>query len=163
MNDQRRAADLPPWDGAPRDELPTRCPFGITLLAILKGRRGFPAGDILSDTLSYGAVNYVRGGEIETDDKGDTSVVLWVPAFKDQLGHVREQEEPAEHTPLSERERWRIAELAVSALGAAMSHVAVHFGFLTDDSSFAMPWYDYCRHYPHPPEFAMGFWDYDEE
>jgi hypothetical protein len=38
-----------------------------------------------------------------------------------------------------------------------MSHVAVHLGFLTTDSSFAMPWHEYCRHYTHPPEFAMAF------
>ena len=28
-----------------------RFPFGITLLALLKGRDGFPAGAVLSDTL----------------------------------------------------------------------------------------------------------------
>lgn len=158
-----RPAAYPRWDGVPRDELPTRFPFGLTLVALLTGRRGFPAGEILSETLRYAAAGYIRGGKIETDDKGDTSVVLWVPAFKDQRGRTRELEEPTEHTPLSESERWQIAELALAGLGAAMPDTVVRLGFLTADASFALPWNEYCRHYPHPPEFALGYWDYEPE
>jgi hypothetical protein len=162
-NHQRPPAGPPAWHGTPRDELPTRFPFGLTFLALLTGRRGFPAGEVLSDTLCNGAAGYIRGGEIETDAKGDTSVVLWVPAFKDQQGHIREQDEPAEHTRLDEDERWQIAELAFAALGAAMPDTVVRLGFLTDDGSVALPWNEYCRHYPHPPEFAFAFWDHDAE
>jgi hypothetical protein len=157
------AAGPPPWHGTPRDELPTRFPFGITFLALLIGRRGFPGGETLSDTLANGAGGYIRGGEIETDDKGDTCVVLWVPAFKDQQGYVRDEEESAEHTPLREIERWQIAEMALAALGAAMPDTVVRLGFLTPDASFALPWNEYCRHYPYPPEFAFAFWDHDAE
>jgi len=153
----------PDWDGLPRDELPMRFPFGPTLLAVLTGRRGFPAGAILSETLRYGAVNYIRGGKVETDEDGGTFVTLWVPAYEDQESYIREREEPAPHIMLGESDRWEIAGLALSALGAAMSHRGVYLGFLTPDSSFARPWQDYCRHYTHPPEFALGFWEYDAE
>lgn len=97
----------PEWDGIPRNELPGRFPFGIALLAVLKGRHGFPAGEILSDTSTNGAANHIRGGQIDTDEDGDTSVALWVPAFEDQRSEIRDREEPAEHTPLSEAERWK--------------------------------------------------------
>jgi hypothetical protein len=151
------------WDGIPRDELPMRFPFGVTLLALLKGRRGFPAGEVLSETLNRGAVSYIRGGQIETDERGGTSVALWVPAYADQQSDVREREEPAEHVPLPESERWEIAELALAALGAAMSDRIVHLGFLTAESSFVLDWHEYCRHYAHPPEFALGYWEYEEQ
>ena len=74
----------PAWDGVRRDELPLRFPFGLALIALLKGRRGFPAGEILAVALNRGAVCYIRGGVIEADERGDTSVTLWVPAFADQ-------------------------------------------------------------------------------
>ena len=151
------------WDGVPRDEVPLRFPFGLALIALLKDRRGFPAGEILAETLNRGAVNYIRGGVIEVDERGDTSVTLWVPAFADQQSDVREREGPAEHVPLGEGERWEIAELAFAALGAAMSDRVVHFGFLTPESSFVLDWHEYCRHYPHPPEFALGYWECEEE
>jgi hypothetical protein len=140
-----------------------RFPFGITLLALLKGRHGFPAGEILSDTLIYGAANHIRGGEIVTHEEGDTSVTLWIPAFEDQRSEIRDREEPAEHTPLSEAERWEITELAFAALGASIPDRAVYFGFLTADSSFVLPWHEYCRHYEHPPEYAFGYWEYAPE
>jgi hypothetical protein len=54
-------------------------------------------------------------------------------------------------------------ELAFAALGAAMPDRVVHFGFLTANSSFALPWHEYCRHYPHPPEYALGYWEYESE
>jgi hypothetical protein len=73
-----------------------------------------------------------------------------------------EHAEPTEHVPLPETERWQVAELAFAALGAAMSDSIIHFGFLTNNSSFVLPWHEYCRHYPHPPEFAIGFWTNDE-
>jgi hypothetical protein len=66
---QRRPADPPAWHGTPRDELPTRFPFGLTLLALLQGRRGFPAGDILSDTLNRGTVGLIRGATIQLPSK----------------------------------------------------------------------------------------------
>jgi hypothetical protein len=162
MSDQHPGGP-PAWDGVPRDELPTRFPFGLTLVALLQGRDGFPAGEVLSDTLRFGAAGYIRGGQIETDAKGDTSVVLWVPAFKDQQGYVRDEEESAEHTPLREIERWQIAEMALGALAAAMPDSVVRLGFLTADGSVALPWNDYCRRYTHPPEFAFAFWDRDGE
>ncbi len=34
---------------------------------------------------------------------------------------------------------------------------------LTTDSSFVLPWHQYCRHYDHPPEYAFGYWKYDPE
>jgi len=162
MSDQHPPAGPPAWHGVPRDELPTRCPFGLTLLALLTGRHGFPAGEVLADNLNHGAIRYIRGANIEVDDKGDTCVVLWVPAFEDQQGHIRELEEPTEHVPIPESERWEIAELALAALGAAVPDSVVRLGFLTSDASFALPWHEYCRHYPHPPEFAFAFWDYEE-
>jgi PAS domain-containing protein len=163
MKEHQPPAGPPAWHGTPRDELPTRFPFGLTFVALLQGRDGFPAGEVLSDTLCNGAAGYIRGGEIETDAKGDTSVVLWVPAFKDQQGYVRDEEEQAEHTPLREIERWQIAEMAFAALGAAMPDTVVRLGFLTADGSVARPWNEYCRHYRHPPEFAFAFWDHDGE
>lgn len=153
----------PVWDGVPRDELPLRPIFGLNLYVKLKGRHGFPAGEILADNLNRGALKYIRGTSIEVDDKGDTSVALWVPAFEDQQSENREREEPTEHIPLPESERWEIAELAFAALGAAMSDRVVNLGFLTPESSFVLDWYEYCRHYPHPPEFAFGYWEYERE
>lgn len=153
----------PNWDGVPRDELPLRPVFGLDLFVILKDRRGFPAGEILADNLNRGAIKYIRGASIEVDDKGDTSVTLWVPAFEDQQSENRERDEPTEHVPISESERWEIAELAFAALGAAMSDRIIQFGFLTPESSFVLDWHEYCRHYPHPPEFAFGYWEYDAE
>jgi hypothetical protein len=152
----------PAWDGVPREELPLRFPFGLALIALLKDRRGFPAGEVLAQTLNRGAVSYLRGGLIEVDERGDTSVTLWVPAFTDQQADAHEREEPAEHVPLGEGERWEIAELAFAALGAAMPDRVVHFGFLTPESSFALDWHEYCRHYPYPPEYALGYWEWEE-
>jgi hypothetical protein len=140
-----------------------RFPCGLTLLALLKGRRGFPAGEILFDTLNPGAISYIRGGKIDTDEDGDTSLTLWVPAFEDQQTYIWEREEPAEHVPLPEKDRWEIAGLALCALGAAMSHRVIYLGFLTPGSSFVLPWYEYCQAYTHPPEFAMGFWEYEDD
>ncbi len=74
----------PAWDGIPRDELPLRLIRGLDLLVILKSRRGFPAGEVLSEALNRGAVSHIRGADIEVDENGDTSVTLWVPAFEDQ-------------------------------------------------------------------------------
>ena len=55
-------------------------------------------------------------------------MALWVPAFEDQRSQIRDREEPAEHIPLSEAERWEIAELAFAALGTAIPDRAVYFG-----------------------------------
>lgn len=163
MNDQQRPGELPAWDGIPRDELPLRLIRGLDLLVILKSRRGFPAGEVLSEALNRGAVSHIRGADIEVDENGDTSVTLWVPAFEDQKTDAAEHAEPTNHVPLPETERWEIADLAFTALGAAMPHRVVHLGFLTADSSIALPWHEYCRHYPHPPEFALGYWEYEAE
>ena len=152
----------PAWDGVPRDELPLRFPFGLALIALLKDRHGFPAGEILAQTLNRGAVSYIRGGVIEAGERGDSSVTLWVPAFADQQTDAREREEPAEHVALGEGERWEITELAFAALGAAMPDRVVHFGFLTSEGSLALDWHEYCRHYPYPPEFALGYWEYED-
>jgi hypothetical protein len=144
-------AEPPTWDGIPRDELPLRPTFGLDLLLKLKDQHGFPAGEILADNLNRGAINYIRGASIEVDDKGDTSVALWVPAFEDQQSENRERDEPTEHTPLPESERWEIAELAFAALGAAMPDRIINLGFLTPESSFVLDWHEYCRNYPIPP------------
>lgn len=153
----------PTWDGVPRDELPLRLVFGLDLLVILKRRRGFPAGEVLSETLNRGAVSYIRGALIDVDESGDTSVTLWVPAYADQRTEDRERDEPTKHVPLPESERWEIAEFALAALGAAGSDRVVHLGFLTPESSFVLDWHEYCRHYAHPPEFALGYWEYEEQ
>ena len=162
MNDQH-PGERPAWDGVPLDELPLRLIKGLDLLAILEGRRGFPAGAVLSQNLNRGAVSHIRGAKIEVDENGDTSVTLWIPAFEDQTTNAAEQAEPTDHLPFSETERLEIAELAFAALGAAMPDRVVHFGFLTANSSFALPWHEYCRHYPHPPEYALGYWEYESE
>ena len=60
-------------------------------------------------------------------------------------------------------ERWEIAEVAFAALGAADCDRIIHFGFLTAESSFVLDWHEYCRQYPHPPEYAFGYWEYDAE
>jgi hypothetical protein len=163
MNDQQRPGELPAWDGTPRNELPLRTVFGLDLLATLTNRHGFPAGEVLADNLNRGALRYIRGASIQVDDKDDTSVALWVPAFQDQQGENRERDDPTEHIALPAGERWEIAELALAALGAAMPDRATGLGFLTPDSSFVLDWHNYCHHYPHPPEFAFGYWDHVEE
>jgi hypothetical protein len=84
MNNQPPSADPPAWHGTPRDELPLRLIRGLDLLVSLEGRRGFPAGDVLSETLNRGTVGLIRGATIKLDEQGDTSVTLWVPAFDDQ-------------------------------------------------------------------------------
>lgn len=149
------------WDGVPRDELPLRLTFGIDLIVILERR--FPAGKLLADTLNRVCVRHIRGADIDVNERGDASVALWIPAFEDQRSENRERDEPTEHVPISESERWEIAEVAFAALGAADSDRIIHFGFLTPESSFALDWHEWCRHYPHPPEYALGYWDYDAE
>ncbi len=150
----------PDWDGVPRDELPLRPLFGLDLLLILKQR--FPDGEALAETLNCGTIHQIRGGEVVVgEEPRDAMVRLWVPAFEDQRTESREE---ADHVPIAEGQRWFVAERALGALAAALPGRAVHLGFLTDDGpAYMVPWRDYCWHYTHPPEFALGYWEYDSE
>lgn len=150
----------PDWDGVPRDDLGLRPIFGLDLLVILKQR--FPSGDALAEILNWGTVQQIRGAEVVVaEDHTDAMVRLWVPAFEDQRTESREQ---ADHVPISEEERWFIAERALGALAAALPGRAVQLGFLTDDGpAYMVPWRDYCWHYTHPPEFALGYWEYESQ
>jgi hypothetical protein len=153
----------PDWDGVPRDELPLRPIFGLDLLVILKQR--FPDGETVAEILNWGTVHQIRGGEIVVgEDQSDAMVRLWVPAFEDQRTENRERDESTDHLPIAEGQRWFVAERALGTLAAAQPGRAVHLGFLTGDgSAYMLPWREYCQHYPHPPEFAFGYWEYEEE
>lgn len=150
----------PEWDGVPRDELGLRPMFGLDLLVALKER--FLEGEGLAEILNWGTVENMRGGEVVVNQEDRIAMVrLWVPAFEDQRTGSREQ---AAHVPISAENRWSTAELALGALAAALPHRAVHLGFLKDDGGlYMLPWREYCEHYPHPPEFAFGYWEYDPE
>jgi len=150
----------PDWDGRPRDELPQRLIFGLDLLVILKQR--FPDGEALSEILNWGTLAHIRGGEVIVgEDQPDAMVRLWVPAFEDQQTDPREH---AGHVPIDAASRWNVAELAFAAIAATLPHRSVHFGFLTDDDrAYMLPWREYTQHYPHPPEFAFGYWEYEPE
>jgi hypothetical protein len=148
----------PEWDGIPRDELPRPIVAGLDLLVTLEGRQDFPAGQAVSEILNWGTVSHIRGGDVAVnEEQHDAMARLWVPAFEDQ---ATDAPEDADHVPIPAESRWGVAELAFAALAAALPHRPVLLGFLTnDDDAFMLPWREYCQHYPHPPEYALGYWE----
>jgi hypothetical protein len=145
----------PEWDGVPRDELGLRPVFGIDLLVMLKER--FLEGEGLAEILNWGTVENIRSGEVVVNQEDRVAMVrLWVPAFQDQRTGSREE---SAHVPMSAEIRWGTAELALGALAAALPDRSVQLGFLTaDDRAYMLPWREYTQHYPHPPEYALGYW-----
>ena len=129
----------PEWDGVPRDELGLRPVFGIDLLVMLKER--FLEGEGLAEILNWGTVENIRSGEVVVNQEDRVAMVrLWVPAFQDQRTGSREE---SAHVPMS----------------AALPDRSVQLGFLTaDDRAYMLPWREYTQHYPHPPEYALGYW-----
>ncbi|MFI4992440.1 MAG: hypothetical protein ACHQCH_02345 [Solirubrobacterales bacterium] len=148
----------PDWDGIPRDELPLRLTSGLDLIVTLEGTQNFPAAGALSEILNWGTISHIRGGEITANNEQHDAIArLWVPAFEDQ---TTDAPEDADHVPIHADARWAVAELAFAALAAALPHRSVFLGFLTnDDDRYMLPWREYCQHYEHPPEYALGYWE----
>ena len=146
----------PDWDGVPRDELACHPISGVDLLVALK--QGFLQGECLADILTRGARENIRGGDVVVDQVDRLAMVsLWVPAFEDQRTGSREQQ--AAHVPVSAEIRWEMATLALGAIAAALPDGTVQLGFLDDGHPFMLPMPEYLDRYPHPPEFALGYWD----
>jgi hypothetical protein len=146
----------PDWDGVPRDELGCRPIFGVDLLVALKER--FLQGQGLAEILNRGAIENIRGGEVVVNQEDRVAMVrLWVAAFEDQRTGSRER---AAHIPVSAEIRWDMAALALGAIAAALPDSTVQLGFLDNDGhAYMLPMPEYFEHYPHPPEFALGYWE----
>jgi hypothetical protein len=151
--------EYPAWDGGADRVLPAvaitdqaefvqeliEMPYGVGQRIIEGSRSG------------SSVLNEMAAGEVARDR---AMVILWLPFFDDQRTFGGADEPDVEHEEIDAPERWRDTETAMGILLLGEPTVAIELGFVVDErENFALPWFEYCRHYTLAPQYVVATWE----
>ena len=152
--------EYPLWDGGRDRVLPLGAiTDGLDFLEALVDA-GLPetAGSDIAEALKKGSILSIAAGEVAWDSEGDRGmVILWLPFFKDQK-IWKGADEQVEHKEISDIDRWGTTEQAIGALSLGFPSAPVELGFIVDERVTVLPWFEFCRYYDLPPQYAVAAW-----
>ncbi len=149
--------EFPAWDGGPDRVLEAgaitdKGEFARALIEMPHG-----AGERIIKGLGAGGgvLNEMAAGEV---DRGRT-VTLWLPFFDDERTLGGADEADAEHEEIDAVERWADTQTAMGILLLGEPTIPIELGFVFGDGEmFALPWFEYCRHYDLAPQYVVAIW-----
>jgi hypothetical protein len=155
--------EYPPWDGGPGRVLPQEVSTDHLefLQELLNSDLPPTASADIADALKKGAITSIAGGEVARPSLADRGmVILWLPFFEDQAMFGGADEPRVEHEEIEPRERWLDTEAAMGALWLGQPTGPIELGFVVDEQeNFALPWFEYCRHYTLAPQYVVATWE----